>query len=63
MMIKITYKRSAIGYSRAHKQTIATLGLRRLNQTVEAPDNAAVRGMLRKVAHLVVVTEVEEPEN
>ena len=57
--LKITYKKSAIGYSQRQKDTIRSLGLRKLGQTVELPDNGAIRGMVRHVRHLVAV---EEPE-
>jgi large subunit ribosomal protein L30 len=56
--LRITYVKSAIGYSQRHKATIRTLGLRRLHQTVEHDDNPTVRGMLAKVNHLVRVEEV-----
>ena len=56
--LRITYVRSAIGYSERHKATIRTLGLRRLNQTVVHDDTPVVRGMLAKVNHLVKVEEV-----
>ena len=56
--LRITYVRSAIGYSVRHKDTIRTLGLRRLNQSVVHEDTPSVRGMLLKVNHLVRVEEV-----
>lgn len=56
--LRITYVKSAIGYSERHKATIRTLGLRRLNQSVVRDDTPAVRGMLAKVNHLVRVEEV-----
>jgi large subunit ribosomal protein L30 len=55
----ITLVKSGIGYSVKHKATIRTLGLRRMNQTVEQVDSPALRGMLRKVNHLVKVEEQE----
>ena len=57
--LRITYKKSAIGYSQRQKDTIRSLGLRKLGQTVELPDNGAIRGMVRHVQHLVVVEEAE----
>lgn len=57
--LRITYVRSSIGYSERHKATIRTLGLRRLNQTVEHVDSPVLRGMLSKVNHLVRIEEVE----
>jgi len=58
--LKITWKKSAIGYSADQKATIRALGLRRLHQTVEQPNTPPVRGMVNKVKHLVHVEEVGE---
>lgn len=58
--LRITYAKSAIGYSKNHKATIRALGLRRLNQTVEHVDSPTLRGMLLKVNHLVVIEEQVE---
>jgi large subunit ribosomal protein L30 len=55
--LEITLTRSLIGRPEAQRKTVAALGLRKLHQTVEQQDNAAVRGMINKVAHLVTVTE------
>ena len=55
--IKITYVRSAIGYSKRHKGTIRALGLKKISQTVEQEDTPVIRGMLSKVAHLVTIEE------
>lgn len=59
-MVRITYVRSAIGYSVEHKATIRALGLRRLHQSVVHADTPVLRGMLRKVNHLVKVEEQVE---
>ncbi|MFM8321687.1 MAG: 50S ribosomal protein L30 [Chloroflexota bacterium] len=56
-VLRITLVKSPIGYSKTHKATIRTLGLRRMHQTVEQVDTPALRGMLRQVAHLVEVEE------
>jgi len=56
--LRVTWKKSSIGYSRNQKLTIRALGLRRLGQTVEHSDSPAVRGMIQKVRHLVAVEEV-----
>ena len=58
--LRITWKKSAIGYQRDQKRTIRALGLRRLGQTVEHSDSRSVRGMITKVKHLVAVEEVKE---
>ncbi len=55
--IKIKLVRSAIGYNEDQKRTVKALGLTRLHQVVERPDNAAVRGMVNAIQHLVEVTE------
>jgi large subunit ribosomal protein L30 len=57
--VRITWVRSAIGYSVKHKATIRALGLHRLHQSVELVDNPALRGMLVKVNHLVQIDEVK----
>ncbi|MCI5699335.1 MAG: 50S ribosomal protein L30 [Lachnospiraceae bacterium] len=56
--LKITLVKSTIGAIPKHKATVAALGLKKLNKTVELPDNAAVRGMVKQVQHLVKVEEV-----
>ena len=60
--LAITWKKSAIGHSRAHRRVIASLGLRRLNQTVVHEDTPSIRGMVHKVSYLVEVRELQEPE-
>lgn len=55
--LRITWKKSAIGYKEDQKRTIQALGLRRLGHSVEHSDNRAVRGMIHKVRHLVEVNE------
>jgi large subunit ribosomal protein L30 len=56
--LRITYKKSAIGYKKDQKQTIRALGFSKLNQVVEHDDNPVIRGMVNKVVHLVAVEEV-----
>lgn len=56
--LQITLKRSLIGRPESQRLTVKALGLRKLHQTVEHEDNAAIRGMINKVSHLVEVTEV-----
>ena len=57
--LRITLVKSPIGYSKEHKATIRSLGLRKMHQTVDQVDSPVLRGMLYKVNHLVVVEEVE----
>ena len=54
----VTLVRSPIGYTKDQKQTVLALGLRRMHQTIEHQDTPALRGMIRKVEHLVQVEEV-----
>lgn len=56
--LKITLVKSTIGAIPKHKATVTALGLKKLNKTVEMPDNAAVRGMVEQVKHLVKVEEI-----
>ncbi len=58
-MLKITQKRGLIGCKQNQRATMRALGLRKIHQTVTLPDNAAVRGMIRQVQHLVEVEEVD----
>jgi large subunit ribosomal protein L30 len=60
MALKITLVRSPIGYNKRQKRTVEALGLRRLQQSVLKPDNPAIRGMVRKISHLVTVEEVAD---
>ncbi|NJP05783.1 MAG: 50S ribosomal protein L30 [Chloroflexaceae bacterium] len=60
--LRITYKKSMIGYSRDQKETIRSLGFRKINQTVIKPDNPMIRGMVLKVRHLVTVEEIAGEE-
>jgi large subunit ribosomal protein L30 len=57
--LQITLKRSLIGRPETQRITVKTLGLRKLHQTVTHNDNAAIRGMVNQVSHLVEVKEVE----
>jgi large subunit ribosomal protein L30 len=57
--VRITLVKSAIGYSEKHKATVRALGLHRISQTVEQVDSSVLRGMLRKVNHLVKIEEQE----
>ena len=56
--LRVKYSKSSIGYSQSQKDTVRSLGLRKLNQVVELPDTPSIRGMIFKVQHLVTVEEV-----
>ena len=55
--IKIQQVKSRIGAPKDQKSTLDSLGLRKMNQIVEKEDTPAIRGMIRKVHHLVKVIE------
>ncbi len=54
----VTLVKSPIGYTKDQKATVLALGLRRMHQTIEHKDTPALRGMIRKVIHLLQVEEV-----
>ena len=56
--LKITLVKSTIGAIPKHKKSVEALGLKKLNKTVELQDNAATRGMVAQVKHLVKVEEI-----
>jgi len=55
--LKITLVKSPIGAIPKHRKTVEALGLRKLNRTVELPDNDAIRGMVKQVEYMVKVEE------
>ena len=55
--IKIKQIKSKIGYPVDQKRTLQSLGLRRISQVVVVEDNPSIRGMIRKVHHLVTIVD------
>jgi large subunit ribosomal protein L30 len=55
--IRIQYYRSSIGYSKNQKAIVKSLGITKLNQTVERPDNASMRGIVAKIPHILRIVE------
>lgn len=55
--IRIQYYRSFIAAPKKHKTVVRSLGLTKLNQIVERPDNASMRGAVAKVPHLLRIVE------
>lgn len=55
--IRVTLVKSPIGFNKTQKATVQALGLRKLHQTVEKPDNPSIRGMVTAISHLVQVSE------
>jgi large subunit ribosomal protein L30 len=56
-IFRITLKKSLIGRPEKHRRVIQSLGLRKLNKTVVLKDTPTVRGMIRKVSHMLAVEE------
>ncbi len=56
-ILSITLKKSMIGKPEKHRRVIQSLGLRKLNSTVALKDTPTVRGMIRKVSHMLAVEE------
>ena len=58
--LRITWKKSAIGYDKKQRRIIKALGLRRLRHTVDRGDTPIIRGMVEKVKHLVEVEGLDD---
>lgn len=56
--LRITLVRSVIGRPGDQERTVQSLGLRKVNETVEREDTPSIRGMVNKISHLVKVEEV-----
>jgi large subunit ribosomal protein L30 len=57
--LKVTQTRSVIGSKQNQRETLRSLGLKRINDAVVKEDRPEIRGMIRTVTHLVRVEEVE----
>jgi large subunit ribosomal protein L30 len=57
--LKITQTKSGIGYQKNQKETLRSLGLKRMHDTVVKEDRPEIRGMVKTVVHLVTVEEVD----
>ncbi|MBB5806201.1 large subunit ribosomal protein L30 [Saccharothrix ecbatanensis] len=57
--VKVTQVKSGIGTKRNHRESLRTLGLRKIRQSVVREDTPQVRGLIHTVRHLVVVEEVQ----
>ena len=55
--MKITLKKSLIGSKKDHIATAISLGLKKVGDTTEQPDNAQTQGKLKKISHLIEVSE------
>jgi large subunit ribosomal protein L30 len=57
--LKITQVKSEIGHKKEHRRVLRSLGLRKLNQTVEKADTPIIRGMINKVSYLLNIEPIE----
>ncbi len=55
--LKVSLVKSMIGRPDKHRKVLRSMGLTKLNRTVEFRDSPSVRGMIRKVSHLVITEE------
>jgi large subunit ribosomal protein L30 len=55
--LRVTQRRSRNGSDQRQRDTLRSLGLRRIGHTVEVADSPQIRGMIAKVSHLVDVSE------
>lgn len=58
--LKITLRRSPIGYDQTQKDTVRSLGFKKLQQSVVHEDNPVIRGMIQKIRHMVEVQPVSD---
>ena len=56
--LRITLVKSPIGAVPKHRKTVEALGLKKLNKTVELPDNAATRGQIQQIGYMLKVEEI-----
>lgn len=59
-LIKVTYVKSSIGYNQRQKDTVRSLGLKRLGESVVHADSPPIRGMVRAVQHLVSAEPIDQ---
>ena len=59
-MLKITLKKSLIGYEKSQRLTANALGLGKIGSTVTQPNNEAIRGMVFKLKHVLGVEDLPE---
>lgn len=60
-MIKITLKRSVIGFDKSQRRTVRALGLRKIGSAVVQEESPVITGMIQKIPHLLHVERLEEP--
>jgi large subunit ribosomal protein L30 len=61
VMLKVTLKKSVIGYNKRQRATVRALGLNKVGSSYLHAPSDSVRGMIRSVAHLLSVEEIPDP--
>ena len=61
--LKITLRKSPIGYEHTQRETVHGLGLKKLRQSVVQDDNPVIRGMIHKIRHMVEVESLREEKS
>jgi large subunit ribosomal protein L30 len=59
-MLKITLRKSLIGYEKDQRLTANALGLGKVGSSIVQPDNKPIRGMIKKLSHVLTVEPAEE---
>lgn len=60
-MLKVTLKKSVIGYNKRQRATVKALGLGKIGSSVLQSESPAILGMLKKIPHLLAVESMQEP--
>ncbi len=60
-MLKVTLKKSFIGYNKRQRATVQALGLNKVGSSAVHAESASVAGMIRKVDHLLAVERLQDP--
>lgn len=60
-MLKVTLKKSVIGYDKRQRATVHALGLGKIGSSAVHEESDPIKGMIRKVNHLITVEQLQEP--
>lgn len=60
-MLRVTLKKSVIGYNKKQCATISALGLNKIGSSAVHAENDAIKGMINKMSHLLEVEKLKEP--
>jgi large subunit ribosomal protein L30 len=60
-MLKVTLKKSVIGYAKRQKATVKALGLNKIGSSAVHADSDSIKGMIRRISHLLLVEPLRDP--